>query len=60
MRDNPFAALGQALVQSFRVDPDIALYLLVFVMVALLAVVTFGFLDRVTIAHETLSAAADR
>jgi hypothetical protein len=36
MQGNPFAGIGQALMQSFRVDPEIALYLLVAIMAALL------------------------
>jgi hypothetical protein len=49
MQNNPFAAIGQALAQSFRVEPGIALYLLVLVMAGLLVVLQCQFLDRLTV-----------
>lgn len=50
MRDNPFAAIGQVLAKSVRVEPGVALYLLVIVMVALTLVWKLSWLDRLAVA----------
>jgi hypothetical protein len=52
MRDNPFAALGQALVQSVHVDPGSGIYLLVSAMAVMLIVCQFSRLDRLTLVEE--------
>lgn len=52
MRDNPFAALGQALVQSVHVDPGTGIYLLVSTMAVMLIVCQFSNLDRLTIIED--------
>jgi hypothetical protein len=52
MQNNPFAGFGKALMQSIRIEPGLALYLLVAVMLSLVVVYRFSALDRVTIAEE--------
>lgn len=52
MRDNPFAAIGQAFVKSVRVESGVALYVLVAVMVGLTLVCQFSWLDRLAVVND--------
>ena len=49
MRDNPFAGLGKALVQSFHVGAGSGIYLLIGAMIAVLLISVFNGIDRLVV-----------
>jgi hypothetical protein len=57
MQDNPFAGLGQLFAQSIKLEPGFGLYVLVFVMAALVLVQKLTILERLEVTEQKAHAA---